>query len=50
MYWRHWDLEKYSEEPNDRPFVLIEYSHAMGNSSGNLSDYWDVINRYDNQA
>jgi beta-galactosidase len=50
MYWRHWDLEKYSEEPNDRPFVLIEYSHAMGNSSGNLSDYWDVINRYDDQA
>ncbi len=50
MYWRHWDLERYSEEPNDRPFVLIEYSHAMGNSSGNLSDYWDVINRYDNQA
>jgi beta-galactosidase len=50
MYWRHWDLEKYSEEPNDRPFVLIEYSHAMGNSSGNLKEYWDVINRYDNQA
>ena len=50
MYWRHWDLEKYSEEPNDRPFVLIEYSHAMGNSSGNLAEYWDVINRYDNQA
>lgn len=50
MYWRHWDLEKYSEEPNDRPFVLIEYSHAMGNSSGNLTEYWDVINRYDNQA
>jgi beta-galactosidase len=50
MYWRHWDLEKYSEEPNDRPFVLIEYSHAMGNSSGNLQEYWDVINRYDNQA
>jgi beta-galactosidase len=50
MYWRHWDLEKYSEEPNDRPFVLIEYSHAMGNSSGNLAEYWEVINRYDNQA
>ena len=50
MYWRHWDLEKYSEEPNDRPFVLIEYSHAMGNSSGNLPEYWEVINRYDNQA
>lgn len=50
MYWRHWDLEAYSETPNDRPFILIEYAHAMGNSSGNLSDYWNVINRYDNQA
>jgi len=30
------------------PAILCEYSHAMGNSSGNVSDYWDVINRYDN--
>ncbi|NHC15886.1 beta-galactosidase small subunit-related protein, partial [Motilibacter deserti] len=27
----------------ERPFVLIEYSHAMGNSNGNLKDYWDII-------
>jgi beta-galactosidase len=47
MYWRYWDLEKYAQENNDRPFVLIEYAHSMGNSTGNLSDYWDVINRYD---
>ena len=50
MYWRHWDLEKYSETPNNRPFILIEYSHSMGNSTGNLAEYWDVINRYDDQA
>ena len=47
MYWRHWDLEQYAETHNDRPFILIEYAHSMGNSTGNLSDYWDVINRYD---
>jgi beta-galactosidase len=47
MYWRHWDLEQYAQTNNDRPFVLIEYSHAMGNSSGNLRNYWDVINRHD---
>lgn len=47
MYWRHWDLEKYAEEYGDRPFLLIEYSHAMGNSNGNLKDYWDVINSHD---
>jgi beta-galactosidase len=47
MYWRHWDLEQYAQTNNDRPFVLIEYSHAMGNSSGNLRNYWDVINKHD---
>ena len=26
-----------------RPFMLCEYSHAMGNSNGSLADYWDVI-------
>ncbi|KAH0472060.1 MAG: uncharacterized protein KVP18_003851, partial [Porospora cf. gigantea A] len=26
-----------------RPFIFIEYAHAMGNSVGNLQDYWDVI-------
>ncbi len=47
MYWRYWDLEEYAQTHNDRPFVLIEYSHSMGNSTGNLKEYWDVINRYD---
>lgn len=50
MYWRHWDLEQYAQTETDRPFVLIEYAHSMGNSTGNLSDYWDVINRYDTLA
>ncbi|KAL7543511.1 hypothetical protein ACHAWF_007403, partial [Thalassiosira exigua] len=26
-----------------RPMILCEYAHAMGNSSGSLSDYWKVI-------
>lgn len=26
-----------------RPMIQCEYSHAMGNSSGNLADYWDLI-------
>jgi beta-galactosidase len=47
MYWRHWDLEKYAQTHNDRPFVLIEYAHSMGNSTGNLTEYWDVINKHD---
>jgi beta-galactosidase len=50
MYWRYWDMEEYAQTHNDRPFVLIEYSHSMGNSTGNLQEYWDVINRYDIMA
>ncbi len=27
-----------------RPYVLCEYTHAMGNSCGDIADYWQVIN------
>ncbi|CAB4883588.1 unannotated protein [freshwater metagenome] len=27
----------------DRPLILCEYSHAMGNSNGSLADYWQAI-------
>ena len=30
-----------------RPFIMCEYSHAMGNSNGSLSDYWDLIRSHD---
>lgn len=29
--------------PSDKPFFMNEYCHAMGNSVGNLADYWDYI-------
>ncbi|TDC77929.1 glycoside hydrolase family 2 TIM barrel-domain containing protein [Streptomyces hainanensis] len=48
MYARPWEVEERALDTADRrPFVLIEYSHAMGNSSGNLRKYWDVIRRHD---
>jgi beta-galactosidase len=28
---------------DDRPLIMIEYSHAMGNSNGSLADYWQAI-------
>ncbi|MBR6774567.1 MAG: chitobiase/beta-hexosaminidase C-terminal domain-containing protein [Bacteroidales bacterium] len=43
-------LEKFAEEKLDslnRPFIMVEYLHAMGNSCGGMQDYWDVINKYD---
>ena len=36
--------KEYFTLPNmPQPFFLCEYSHAMGNSSGDLAEYWDVI-------
>ena len=31
---------------DDRPFIMCEFSHAMGNSTASLSDYWAAIERY----
>ncbi len=47
MYARIPHLIRYAEKPQDRPLILCEYAHAMGNSVGNLADYWDVIEKYD---
>lgn len=27
----------------EKPFIMVEYAHAMGNSLGNFSDYWNII-------
>ncbi len=40
-------LVKYAESDPSRPAIMIEYAHAMGNSVGNLKDYWQVIEKYD---
>ena len=37
------DLKKNAQEVTDKPFMMREYAHAMGNSMGNLKEYWDVI-------
>ncbi|HPA87377.1 MAG TPA: glycoside hydrolase family 2 TIM barrel-domain containing protein, partial [Bacteroidales bacterium] len=47
MYARIWQIEEYAKNPaSDRPLILCEYAHSMGNSTGNLQDYWDVIEKY----
>ena len=31
-------------DPNlDRPIYMCEYAHSMGNSTGGMKDYWDLI-------
>jgi len=36
-------FKKLAEDINDKPVFMREYAHAMGNSEGNLQEYWDVI-------
>jgi beta-galactosidase len=43
MYARIPTLLRYANQSQTRPLILCEYAHAMGNSMGNLQDYWDVI-------
>ena len=40
-------MVEYAENDPKRPYIQCEYAHAMGNSVGNLQDYWDVIEKYD---
>ncbi len=47
MYARIPHLETYGKKKGEMPYILCEYAHAMGNSVGNLQDYWDVIEKYD---
>jgi len=47
MYARPWHLLKYATKKQTRPLILCEYAHAMGNSVGNLKDYWDIIDQHD---
>ena len=37
---------KLHDENPERPVILCEYSHAMGNSNGNIFKYWDAIYKY----
>ena len=39
-------LSKYAQKQQERPFIMCEYAHAMGNSCGGLSNYWDTIYKY----
>lgn len=47
MYARIHHMERFAKEKADKPLIQCEYAHAMGNSVGNLQDYWDLIEKYD---
>lgn len=41
-------VKTYGKEGSAKPLLLCEYNHAMGNSCGNLQEYWDQFETYNN--
>lgn len=37
------DIDDYLEKLGDKPFLLVEYCHAMGNGPGDLEEFWDKV-------
>ena len=46
MYAPPAEVEKYVANKPKKPFVLCEYTHAMGNSNGGVQEYWDLAEKY----
>ena len=46
MYTKPQDVEQYLKNDPKKPFILCEYSHAMGNSLGGMKEYTDLADRY----
>lgn len=50
MYTQPWELQDLIDDTNpidSRPVIMCEYAHSMGNSTGNMKTYWDVIYKND---
>ncbi|HEY9542629.1 glycoside hydrolase family 2 TIM barrel-domain containing protein [Prevotella sp.] len=48
MYITVAESEAFAKSNNPRPFIQCEYNHTMGNSGGNLKEYWELIRKYPN--
>ena len=47
MYYPVKNCENYCKNPNSKmPLIQCEYNHTMGNSGGNLKEYWDLVRKY----
>ena len=47
MYYTVKNCEKYCKNPDSKmPLIQCEYNHTMGNSGGNLKDYWNLVRKY----
>ena len=46
MYHRPAQVENYVKNNPKKPFILCEYTHAMGNSNGGIEKYWELVRKY----
>lgn len=44
MYPTQAEMQDYVDANPDKPLILVDYCHAMGNGPGDLEDYWQLIN------
>ncbi|MGY6649539.1 glycoside hydrolase family 2 TIM barrel-domain containing protein [Wenyingzhuangia sp. IMCC45574] len=43
---KHWKLLSFWAKPKyNKPYIMIEYAHAQGNSLGNFGEYWRVVEK-----
>lgn len=48
MYPATESLDRYCTDPSKtKPYILCEYTHAMGNSNGDAEDYWQTFEKYE---
>ncbi len=47
MYPSKEEMEEYLQNDPDKPLILCEYCHAMGNGPGDLEDYFRIFEQYD---
>lgn len=47
MYPSFEEIEEYLEKDGSKPFLLVEYCHAMGNGPGDFEDYFWLIQKND---
>ncbi len=45
MYPPFHEIDEYLNDNPDKPFILIEYCHAMGNGPGDLEDYFQIFQK-----
>ena len=46
MYLPAKDMVAVAKDGDRRPFLQVEYAHSMGNSTGGLKEYWDIIEQH----